>query len=176
MSDLSKSGVKIRYELDTKPLEDLLTRLREGMKDLSPVTKRIASDLLASTRGRFDTGIGPDGNPWPKSLRVLTQGGKTLADKGHLRDSVSETHGPTWAEVGTNRFNARIHQFGGVIKAKTKSGLKFKLGDRWITKQSVKMPARPFIGISDDDVVDIRDALSEHLARLAGPAAEGGTP
>ena len=37
---------------------------------------------------------------------------------------------------------AAIHQFGGVIKAKNKPHLHFKIGSQWIKKKSVKIPKR----------------------------------
>lgn len=47
--------------------------------------------------------------------------------------------------VGTNNtFYARIHEFGGVIKAKTAKFLSFKIGGKWRSKKSVIIPARPY--------------------------------
>lgn len=49
-------------------------------------------------------------------------------------------------EVGTNIVYAAIHEFGGIIKPRTKKALTFKTKDgRWHTVQRVVMPARPYM-------------------------------
>jgi len=47
--------------------------------------------------------------------------------------------------VGTNVVYAKIHEYGGVIKPKTKKALKFKIGNTWVTTKQVKMPKRPYM-------------------------------
>lgn len=49
---------------------------------------------------------------------------------------------------GSDRKYAGIHQHGGTIRAKTSGGLRFKIGDRWVTKAKVEIPARPFFPIT----------------------------
>lgn len=112
----------------------------------------IAMALETSTKARFDTGIGPDGESWEPSLRARTEGGKTLLDRGFLRDSVHGSSDPAGLEVGTAHISARVHQFGGEIVAKDGGRLAFSLSDgSFRTPQKVTMPARPFVGLSSDD-------------------------
>lgn len=112
----------------------------------------VAMALESSAKSRFDTGVGPDGETWKPSLRALTEGGKTLLDRGFLRDSIHSTTDPAGLEVGTAHVSARIHQFGGEIVAKGGGRLAFTLSDgSFRTPQKVTMPARPFIGLSADD-------------------------
>ncbi|MGL4885387.1 MAG: phage virion morphogenesis protein, partial [Aeromonas veronii] len=72
---------------------------------------------------------------------------------------------------GSNRIYAAIHQFGGVIKAKTSQGLAFTLanGDGVVT-QSVTMPARPFLGINKDDEEDIVHRVRDYVNKAMGVA------
>jgi HK97 gp10 family phage protein len=51
---------------------------------------------------------------------------------------------------------AKIHEFGGVIKARTAPFLSFMVDGKWIHTKSVVMPARPFF----------RPAVDEHLAEI----------
>jgi phage gpG-like protein len=48
-------------------------------------------------------------------------------------------------KVGTNVIYARIHEYGGEIKAKNSPLLRFKIGDQWISKKKVTMPERPYL-------------------------------
>ena len=64
-----------------------------------------------------------------------------------------------------NLIYAATHQFGDerTIRAKKGKHLKFQIGDRWISKPqvSVKIPAREFLGISQQDDMDIQEMLKE---------------
>ena len=89
----------------------------------------------------------------------------TLTKAGHLSGSISARHGPDFAEWGVNRIYAAIHQFGGTIRPKNSKALRFALaGGGFATVKSVTMPARPFLGLSDDDKADIADLIARRLA------------
>jgi len=53
--------------------------------------------------------------------------------------------GSIWGAVGTNVKYARIHEYGGEIKAKNAPYLKFPIGGRWASVKSVTIPARPYM-------------------------------
>lgn len=128
--------------------------------------KEIGAELVASTKKRFRAGKGPDGKEWPKSKRVEEKGGQTLVDTGRLRSSVTYRAFPDRVEVGTNDKRARIHQLGGVIKPKRKKLLKFAGADgKTIVAKQVKMPSRPFLGISDDDEKAIAEIVETAVRR-----------
>lgn len=148
----------------------ILSKLRELMafgQNPAEAMKDIATYGEASTGDRFTrTQIGPDGKPWKRSIRAQIMGTKTLTFEGHLRDSISSSSGRDYAEWGTNRIYAAIHQFGGTIKPKRASALHFRLANgAFVSTKSVTIPARPFLGTSPDDESHILDMLR---ARIAG--------
>lgn len=127
--------------------------------------------LVSEVQQLFRAGRAPDGAPWKPSLRARIEGGKTLVDRGHLRDSY--THDASDAEllVGTNDKRARIHQFGGTIRPRSAPALRFVLANgRHIAARQVTMPARPMLPQGDlppawrDEVLDI---LRHHLEAAA---------
>lgn len=128
----------------------------------------IGQMLINSTQHRFEAERAPDGNPWPKSIRVLVEGGSTLRDSGQLYQSISKEPLANGVAVGTNKIYAAIHQFGGTITAKTDAGLMFKIGGNFIRKQSVTIPARPFLGIDREDEAEIRIMWEEWLGEPVG--------
>lgn len=131
----------------------------------APAMADIAALGESSTRMRFRTQIAPDGSRWKPSLRAQIAGGNTLTKDGHLSGSISSRSGRDFAEWGVNRIYAAIHQFGGVIKAKTKNALRFMLaGGGFITVRQVRIPARPYLGVSDDDRGDILDILQRRIS------------
>jgi len=115
----------------------------------------IGASLVASTQYRFETGKGPDGSPWPVSIRAAFEGGKTLLDSTRSLSSITHNATETFVEVGTNVIYAAIHQLCGVIRPVTAKFLFFKAGGSFVTKSEVTIPARPFLGLDEDDKEEI---------------------
>jgi phage virion morphogenesis protein len=161
------SSFSIRYR-DAGVLA-ALRGLSAMIGDPSAITRAIAALGESATRLRFRTQMAPDGTPWKPSLRAQVSGGRTLTQDGHLSGSISARHGPGFAEWGVNRIYAAIHQFGGTIRAKSGKALRFRLaGGKFATVKAVKMPARPYLGISSDDRGDILDLIQRRLVGAAG--------
>ena len=136
---------------------------------------QIGGVVEASTLERFELGSDPDGNPWVPSYRARLKGGLTLVDKGRLRQSIhAEVDAAGEAvEIGTADRRAAAHQFGATITAKGSGGLSFRLADGGFRRaRQVTLPARPFIGLSAGDRLEIRAITTRAVAgALDGGAA-----
>jgi phage virion morphogenesis protein len=162
------SGVKFLVNVDDRRVNAALDRLISVGQSPREVMRDIATYGENSTRDRFATGIGPDGNPWKPSHRVQERGGKTLIDHNNLVNSITNDSGDDYAAWGTNVIYALMHQEGGVIQPKSAKNLFFKLPDgtgRFAKK--VTIPARPYLGINLDDEANIVDIVNGHLAAAA---------
>jgi phage virion morphogenesis protein len=139
----------------------------DKMKNLNfkAMHEQIGETLTSSARERFSSQSGPDGRPWQKSRRAAVEGGETLTDNAILKNSITFKARVEGVAVGTNVKYAPIHQHGGVITAKRAKYLRFRVGKSWARKKSVKMPARPFIGISEGDMGEIRDVVNRHIRK-----------
>jgi phage virion morphogenesis protein len=145
-----------------------LRELQEKVVDLRPVLLKIGEIVQESTEDRLNSGknVDPTGKPWV-TLQPWYQKEKKkrqnqiLSLEGHLADSITHDviDGHT-AIIGTNVAYSAIHQFGGVIRPKTANAL--NVGGRLVKK--VTIPARPFLGISNDDKENILDAVLDHMA------------
>jgi phage virion morphogenesis protein len=124
--------------------------------------------LVVSTQHRFEEEKDPAGAPWPASIRALADGGKTLTDSARLVGSMTHNASDTGLEVGTNVIYAAIHQVGGTITAKNGKALQFQIGGQFVTVASVTIPARPFLGIDDDDEAEIEALAGEFLLAPLG--------
>ena len=124
--------------------------------------EEIGEMLVSSAQQRFNQERGPDGHPWPKSIRAEDEGGQTMTDTARLKNSITYKAKPEGVAYGTNVKYAAIHQYGGTIRAKGKK-LKFRIGKRWAQKASVTIPPRPFLGISKDDQEEIEAIVKDHL-------------
>lgn len=147
---------------DWKKLTKVLNRLENV--DFAKLHDNIGEVLISTTHERFRNGRAPNGSKWKRGLKGT---GQTLVQSRLLRNSITKRFSYEGVEVGTNVKYARIHQKGGTIRAKKAKFLRFKVGSRWAMKKSVKIPARPFIGISADDKQEImrlfRETISEAM-------------
>lgn len=153
----------------------------------------------SSTRARFTSQTGPDGQKWKPSKRVQKIGGQTLVLKAHLLRSISYKATNAGAEWGSNRVYAAIHQFGGPIeKLAFSSTLRLRTGkggallrqkdhahlavfakathkravERRYTVGAhvINMPARPYLGVNAADGVEILKIAADAVDQ----AAKGG--
>lgn len=187
------SGARVEVRLEDAAVQAAFRRLMALSTDQTPLMRRIGAQLRQHVDERFEEGKGPGRLPWQKSRGAEDEGGQTLIDTARLRQSITFRAGPSFAEIGTNVIYGPIHQFGGTIKAKTAKGLVFRVGGKrvggrigkggfrvgsrieggsWRRVQQVTIPARPFLGIDDQDRAEISAIVAEQLARMtAGPTA-----
>lgn len=160
----------IRVSIDGD-VEELIAKLQNvaGI-DKAGVMNAIAEGLRTSTYERFDKGLSPEGKKWEPSIRVKENGGTTLLKTTDLRTSIKAKSDSTGAAVGTNKVYAATHQFGAerTIRARKSKYLRFQIGGRWVCVPSVRIniPARPFLGISDEDKEEIKELLDEAFKEL----------
>jgi phage virion morphogenesis protein len=157
------AGVSVIYTDQT--VLAVLNRIAQNFTPagMRPVMKEVGEELAESTKRRFETSTAPDGHHWApiKPGTVLARhqkmldyyGDRPLMASGQLFKSVTNkvTRGGAAAEIGVKRPFARgvgpeVHQFG------TRNG---------------RIPARPFLGLSDTDRITVLDILQtfiqEHL-------------
>lgn len=164
------------FRLDTKggfEIEARLGDLVAAFGDLTPLMESFGSTLEGSVLERFDTETAPDGSRWPDSIRKREEGGKTLTKSGQLRDSRTHVAGSDFVEVGTNKIYAGAHQFGATIRAKSERGLRFNLpgGLGFRRVMEVEIPARPFLGLSSDDEVELIAQTEDYATAAMGAGA-----
>lgn len=169
----------VDIEVDAAPFGDAFARLLESF-DTTDLHADIGEHLLNATDERFEAERAPDGTAWAplspatlvsqfegrgktkKAFKQRTRGGefqvtagfgrfleqkKILQDKGvrgGLRGDVSYLAEDGRVEVGFSRVYGRIHQLGGEAGRKS---------------APVTIPARPILGLSDDDEVVIADII-----------------
>lgn len=96
-----------------------------------------AGNLVYTAKGKGQVAANKDGKP-----------GQPLRDTGLLQRSVSSRVTPDGVIVGTNLRQAKIHQFGGVIRPKKAKVLVFPGPDgELIFAKKVTIPARPYMPI-----------------------------
>ena len=73
---------------------------------------------------------------------------------------------PRRSPPGVSVDQYAIHQFGGVVKAKNHPYLTFKIGNAWIRKKEITIPARPFLKLTPQDETDLLDDTQDYFRSL----------
>lgn len=159
--------MSVRLDGDIRKLTKTLKNFEN--KNFNEINKNVAVGLRNSTLDRFKKEQSPENKKWEKR-KYGNNRKKLLKNTGILRNSIKSKANKKIAIVGTNLEYASTHQFGAKnrrIKAKNSKLLKFKIGDRWIsTKEvTVNIPARPFLGISEEDKEEIKDVLDFYVKK-----------
>ena len=152
--------------------EEVLARfeaLAARYADISPAMNEIGFALGETTRERFFQGVSPDGVPWaPKSPATIAayeaRGGRVDfrplfggSPTGiALHSSIAHDYGPDYVEVSSGRIQAAVMHFGARKGAfgTTSRGASIPWGD---------IPARPILGVSDQDRSNIAATIEEWL-------------
>lgn len=94
----------------------------------------------------------PDGTDW----HANAEGSSTLFLSGALADSIDhELQSSSAVAWGSSLIYAGVHQFGAVIVPDSAKTLAFSIGGSPVFAKKVTIPARPYVGISDENSREI---------------------
>lgn len=155
---MAGTNLSIGVQYDDSQIQKHLRKLHKLSGDMSPAMLEISEFLHERTRDHFDDEQAPDGTPWatlsPATLKRKQAKGYPVdqilhGQSLHLRDTVFPFHNSIQAGVSTGPGTAAYaatHQFGD-------------------EKRNIK--ARPYLGLSTADELEIIEILKEHIARNA---------
>ena len=120
--------------------------------DIREIKNSIGQSVRTSIIDRFQNEEDPEKKKWVNSIRAEDQGGKTLSDKGILRNSIRVGSSSNRVEIGTNSIYAASHQFGDkrIIRSKGKA----------VKRNLAK---RAFLGLNKDDIDEIKAILEDAI-------------
>lgn len=155
----------IRTEIDGDKKRLIKKMVQLANLDLKGANNAIAESLRTSTLERFVKQKGPDDKVWKTSIRAREKGKKTLIEKGILKKSIRASSSQKGLAIGTNDIRAATHQLGDsrVIQARNKKNLRFQFNGKWVAVKKVRIniPARPFLGIDEEDMKEIMSMLND---------------
>jgi phage gpG-like protein len=106
---------------------------------------------------------GPDGEAW----KANAEGSSLLFQTGALADSVDhQAEGSDAVAWGSALVYAAVHQFGAVIKPDSAKTLAFSIGGSPIFAKEVTIPARPYVGISQDNARELEGAALRFVGEV----------
>jgi len=157
-------AVKNGVSLNWGGFDKAMGKAGHKLGNTQALMESVGDALVSGTLKRFDDEEEPTGKKWPKSKRAAKEGGQTLTDTALLRRSIEYAATPDKVMVGSNLPYARIHQFGGTITPKKGKYLKFKgLDGEDVFVKEAKIPARPYLGVSAEDMEEVKETLAAFL-------------
>lgn len=173
------AGVTIT--LDDTEFSRWLQRTLGSLSNPTDALREIGEVLVQSTQSRFGTKKAPDGSGWaansPVTVAIKGHGSQLRGESKLLGDTIrfqiegnSLLVGSGMDYATTQQFGAKMGQFGRYSQiaryrkygekdfrryAGTKKGFPIPWGD---------IPARPFLGVSDQDEADIMRTLTGYLS------------
>ncbi len=154
----------LQFNHNAAKVLEVLDTLVERCLDMTEPMAGIAEILAGATERAFADQADPEtGEAWPAlserylAMRPSRQGGQILQASGQLAASVLPDSGKNFAQIGTNKVYAPTHQFGAEQGefGRTSRGGPIPWGD---------IPARPYLGINEEDQADMLDILAAYLA------------
>lgn len=177
------SGITIIVD-DTQVRQMLGDIARRG-SDLKPALSAVGSLIKESIRTNFAQGGRPA--PWKA---IKNRDGQPLRDTGRLMNSIARKVTASEVRVGTNVIYAAVHHFGAkrgsfgtkmaTVKQHSRT-MQIIFGRRLKTPKTITVgthqrrmalpwgdiPARPFMMVQDNDLINIRAIISRYLVEGA---------
>lgn len=187
------AGTRITLTVEDQVAREMLAR--QAQPSTGRLAPRLGEYLQASTEARFKSQTGPDGRSWaplkPRyARRKKYHQDKILTLRGYLRSGIHYQVVDDTVEIGSNLKYAAIHQVGGEIEQPARAatvryrsvagrvifaGRKHKKAtERAVTIPAhvVRMPARPYLGISAADDKEIREIILDWVVERLGAGTQ----
>lgn len=168
------AGVLLETKINADAARRVFSQLSLVVADTAPVMRAIGTGLVENVHHRFETQAGPGGEPWaplnPEYAKIKRGPGilRESGMRGGLMGSITRRASRDTVEIGTNKIYGAIHQFGGIILPVHAKKLRFMLAGGLVQMDQVTIPARPYLGIDQDDERVILETLVDALDRAVG--------
>lgn len=167
--------------------ENALGELIKKLEHREPLMRELAAAMGDAVEENFKNQGRPEWMGWKSNAYwAKRRGGKILQRSGRLASSISQQSSNDEALVGTNVVYARIHQEGGSINIPARSQRAYyhqrkdgSLNNRFARKSKanysewntipgyqIKMPARPFLHLTESDVDGMEETAKTYLQRV----------
>lgn len=159
---------------------EILELLKKKLNNKNELMVSIAETMRVAILKNFETQGSRIGKPWQRlSHQTIKQReklgywpGKILQRRGQLKRSIVSSYGEDYAQVSTNLIYAAIQNYGGVIhRSSLKTYLRKKISrkdaksPRNNKMSSIRIPARPFMKLNDQDIEKIKQKIVNALTR-----------
>lgn len=160
-----------RVEFKFEGIAAALRRASQSLSDMTPIHEDIGEYMVEATKERFKKGVDPSGNAWTPKKQATRDRYKARGDgdrpdpligpSKRLSTEIQRFASRDEVEIGSSLEYSGTMQ-GGAMKGafgSDRRGGPLPWGD---------IPARVWLGISEEDEHNILDIVDEHLEELFG--------
>lgn len=147
------AGISVNLTVEDRHVRELLKDYLEVLGDLEEPLTDWAEYKLAELDEQFDRQEDPWGRKWtPVKDETMKRKKikKILTESSNLRDRFTYEAGPRRVRIGTNVKYAAAHHFGAEFSIIS-------------TKATIRLPARPILGVNERDIKELWDILDEAM-------------
>ncbi|EPL63721.1 bacteriophage protein [Stutzerimonas stutzeri B1SMN1] len=179
----------VTLEFDAVAALAVVNEAAAALADPAPMLRDIGEFLMIAHDQRFASQASPDGTPWQALSPAYLKRKKKNRDKilvldGFLKNTLRYQVNNNELLFGTNRIYGAMMHFGGSIDVAARSqqayfrqdGKSGEVGNLFVSKRksnfaqwvtigayTIQIPARPWLGISDDDNYAIAGIATRYL-------------
>ncbi|WP_439596467.1 phage virion morphogenesis protein [Falsiroseomonas sp.] len=172
------TGVTLSVEIRDAQIAGAVAQLRFAFSRPEELTQPIGIRLRDNAQDRFKLERAPDGTPWAPLNPLyaeIKEGPGILRGRDWNRSGLNNSlvhQAAGWdVAIGSNKIYAAVHQFGAVIKPRRAGMLTLRTpsGAIWGVAKEVTIPARPYLGLSDEDRRDVLDIVEDRFGLAMRP-------
>lgn len=164
------AGTSVNVTIENAEIIAALKRLQDADRTMVPAAhKNIGEYLVRAHRERMAREESPDGSkfaPLSPAYKARKKGTKILTESGRLRDSIVWQIVGNELQVGTNVIYAALHQLG------SRGMVNRRIGQALVSMPGPRIPARPFVGLSDEDLTETVAIIQDHLQMTVAGRAD----
>ncbi|RWR26796.1 phage virion morphogenesis protein [Sinirhodobacter populi] len=167
----------ITVEINDAQIAQAFRQLEAALTDMTQPMRDIGEALVISTKDRMREGNSPDGSPFaPRSATTLRayekrkakHGPKPLWLTGTMREQIAYSAATDQVEITSSAIQSAVMHFGAAQGAFGAWMGKDRLGRTHFHHIPWgNIPARPFLGISEQDRTNIIEIVAEWLESAA---------
>ncbi|MBC7162704.1 MAG: phage virion morphogenesis protein [Immundisolibacter sp.] len=171
---------RITFDIDDAQTRADIGRILGLLQNPTQALDDIGEYLIVSTKARFGAGVAPSGVKWKDNSPITLARKKDTrplhGESGRLGREILKFVDQAEVEVGSNLIYAAVQQFGAKMGefgrySQLSRRTKFAEGDWRRNAGTVKgfpipwgdIPARPFLGLSAEDVRAVLDIVQKHI-------------
>ncbi|WP_226781846.1 phage virion morphogenesis protein [Oceaniglobus trochenteri] len=166
------SGISVEIQVSTEEVSARLKRMVEQMDRPIGFYRQVGEHMLNSTRDNFSAESSPQDVPWaqlkPSTIRAREKKRQTpirklqVTKNTGLMASINVRPTDTEVRIGSPKEYAAIHQLGGTIQKAARKHSWIKGGEKNVSipAHQITIPARPYLGVSEEDeriIIEIAD-------------------
>lgn len=140
-----------------------LTFNKKDLKNIKKFPKKFSKGLLKGLRDGMFFAEGAAKKSFGKSGNLQVGTGRL---RSSIKSGVKQLANNLIGYIGSNIIYAKIHEFGGIIRARAAQYLKFQVEGKWVTASQVTIPAKPYLNPSiTENINKIKELIGTSILR-----------